>query len=96
MRQKNLNTEALLNSCRLLGVKGGTLILGFNGDLLKSKMEQGENIEVLKQAMQQVLGQTMQVHCVVSAGKSLPPDVDNDGMVATALRDLGGEIVDIQ
>ena len=23
-------------------------------------------------------------------------DVDNDGMVATALRDLGGEIVDIQ
>ena len=33
-----------------------------------------------------------------STGKtgSLPPDVDSDGMVATALRDLGGEIVDIQ
>ncbi len=27
---------------------------------------------------------------------NLPPDVDSDGMVATALRDLGGEIVDIQ
>jgi hypothetical protein len=32
----------------------------------------------------------------MTAGKSLPADVDNDGMVATALRDLGGEIVDIQ
>ena len=36
--------------------------------------------------------------CVVSGGRSggLPPDVDGEGMVASALRDLGGEIVDIQ
>jgi hypothetical protein len=26
---------------------------------------------------------------------SPPPDIDSDGMVATALRDLGGEIVDV-
>jgi hypothetical protein len=34
---------------------------------------------------------------LVSGKKSTPPtDVDSDGMVASALRDLGGEIVDIQ
>jgi hypothetical protein len=40
----------------------------------------------------------IQFRCVVSGGKSgsLPPDVDGEGMVASALRDLGGEIVDIQ
>jgi len=27
---------------------------------------------------------------------TIPPDVDQDGIVATALRDLGGEIVDVQ
>ena len=96
VRQKNPQTQALLNSCKLLGVKGGTLILGFNGEFAKSKMEQGDNLEILKQAMQGIMGESMPVRCVLSAGKSIPPDVDNDGMVATALRDLGGEIVDIQ
>ena len=96
VRQKNPQTQALLNSCKLLGIKGGSLILGFNGEFAKSKMEQGEHIEILQQAMEQAIGEKMTVRCVMSAGKSLPADVDNDGMVATALRDLGGEIVDIQ
>jgi DNA polymerase-3 subunit gamma/tau len=96
VRQINPQTQALLNSCKLLGLKGGTLILGFNGEFAKSKMEQGDNLEILKQAMQQVMGESMPVRCVLSAAKSIPADLDNDGMVATALRDLGGEIVDIQ
>lgn len=96
VRQQNPQTQALLNSCKLLGVKNGTLILGFNGEFAKSKMEQGDNLDVLQQAMQQVMGESMPVRCVLSAGKSIPTDVDNDGMVATAMRDLGGEIVDIQ
>jgi DNA polymerase-3 subunit gamma/tau len=96
VRQENPQTQALLNSCKLMGVKGGKLILGFNGEFAKSKMEQDENLEILKQAMEQVMGESMPVRCVLSAGKSIPADVDNDGMVATALRDLGGEIVDIQ
>jgi DNA polymerase-3 subunit gamma/tau len=96
VRQQNPQTQALLNSCKLMGVKGGCLILGFNGEFAKSKMEQGEHIEILRQALQQVIGESMAVRCVISSGKSIPTDVDQDGMVATALRDLGGEIVDIQ
>ena len=96
VRDQNPQTQALLNSCQPLGVKGNALVLGFNGEFAKSKMEDGENIDVFQGAMDQLLGQTMPVLCIVAQGGELPPDIDQDGMVATALRDLGGKIVDVQ
>ena len=96
VRQKNPQTQALLNSCKPLGVKNGALILGFSGEFAKAKMEQGDNIETLRQVMEQVMGEAMPVQCVMSVGGALPEDIDQDGMVASAMRDLGGEIVDIQ
>jgi DNA polymerase-3 subunit gamma/tau len=96
VRQKNVQTQALLNSCKPMGMKGNTLVLGFNGEFAKSKMESGENLEIFVEVMKQVLGREIGVHCMVAKGGEMPPDVDQDGMVATALRDLGGEIVDIQ
>lgn len=96
VREQNPQTQALLNSCSPLGVKGNALVLGFNGEFAKSKMETGENINILQKVMQQVLGKSMSVLCVVSQSGELPPDIDQDGMVATALRDLGGKIVDLQ
>ncbi len=96
VREQNPQTQALLNSCRPLGVKGSALVLGFNGEFAKSKMESGENVALFQQAMEQVVGQAMPVLCIVAQGGELPPDIDQDGMVATALRDLGGKIVDVQ
>jgi DNA polymerase-3 subunit gamma/tau len=97
IRSANTTTEALLRSGRMLGVKNGTVYLGFS-EVLKSKMEKSENIELVRRAFQQVLKLDVPVKCIVSQGKtgSLPPDIDSDGMVAAALRDLGGEIVDVQ
>jgi len=97
IRRSNTSTEALLRSGRLLGVKNGTLYLGFS-EVLKSKMEKSENIDLVRRALQQVLELDVPIQCLVSTGKagSLPPDIDGDGMVAAALRDLGGEIVDVQ
>ena len=96
VREKNPQTQALLNSCRPLGVKGNALVLGFNGEFAKSKMESEDNVDVFLQAMEHVIGETMPLLCIVPQGGELPPDIDQDGMVATALRDLGGKIVDIQ
>lgn len=96
VRDKNPQTQALLNSCKPLGIKGNSLVLGFNGEFAKAKMEAGENIDVFIQAMEQVLGASMPVLCTVTKGGEMPPDIDQDGMVATALRDLGGKIVDVQ
>jgi nucleoside phosphorylase len=62
-------------------------------------MEMGDNLALTRQAINQVLGVDLQVRCIITTGKAggLPPDmeVENDGMVSTVLRDLGGEIVDI-
>jgi hypothetical protein len=61
-------------------------------------MEKSENMQIALRVFQEVLNVEVPIRCVVSTGRAgkLPPDVDGDGMVAAALRDLGGEIVDIQ
>jgi DNA polymerase III subunit gamma/tau len=98
---KHLQTEAFLRSSRLLGIKDGVLILGLNSEFSKSKMETGDHLEATRSALARVLGVEMAVRCVVSTGKLNDKmladlDIDNDGMVGTALRDLGGEVVDVQ
>jgi DNA polymerase III subunit gamma/tau len=98
---KHFQTEAFLRSSRLLGIKESTLILGLNSEFSKSKMESGDHLEATRTALSRVLGVEMQVRCVVSTGKLNDKmladlDIDNDGMVGTALRDLGGEVVDVQ
>jgi DNA polymerase-3 subunit gamma/tau len=98
VRQRSPNTYALLNSCRTRNLRGNVLVLGFASELLKAKMERVDNMETVRGALKQVLGQEMTIRCQTTTGKqnTPPPEVDNDGMVAAALRDLGGEIVDIQ
>ena len=97
VRQRSPNAEALLKSGRVLGVKDGVLYLGFS-EVLKSKMEKAENMDSVRHAFQEVFKMEVPIRCVVTTGKAsaIPADIDGDGMVATALRDLGGEIVDIQ
>ncbi|HSF83492.1 MAG TPA: DNA polymerase III subunit gamma/tau [Anaerolineales bacterium] len=97
LRQHNPTAEALMRSGRVLGVKDGTLYMGFS-QVLKSKMEKGENIQLVAQVLRDVFDQDIPIRCIVSTGKAtkLPPDLDSEGMVAAALRDLGGEIVDVQ
>lgn len=96
--QRSKQTQALLNSCKPFGMKDGVLFLGFNGEFAKTKMEKGEHMDLTRQTVQQVLGIDLPLRCFVAAGRSgtLPPDVESDGMVAAAMRDLGGELVDIQ
>ena len=99
VKKRKNQTEGLLNSCKPMGVKDNVLILGFSSEVLKSKMEMGDNLQITQAALQQVLGVPLQVRCALANGKpgaSTPEvEVDSDGMVGTALRDLGGEIVDV-
>ncbi len=91
------NTAALLRSGKLLGMKENEVYFGLS-ELLKSKMEKNENIEIVEKILKDILQTEVHFRCVVSGskGSGLPPEVDGEGMVASALRDLGGEIVDIQ
>ena len=88
--------EALLNSCKPMDVRGTELYLGFQSDKVLALMDRPEQLEVTRKAIHDVLGVDLQVKCVVTNAKGkLPPDVSQDGMVATALNH-GGEIVDVQ
>jgi DNA polymerase-3 subunit gamma/tau len=98
VKRSNPNTYGLLNSTKSRHIKGNLLILGFSSDVLKNQMNKKENVEIVRRVMSQTLAREIEVRCVISTarGNAIPPEVDNDGMVAAALRDLGGEIVDIQ
>ena len=89
-------TEALLNSNKGLQVKNGSLVLGFDGDVLKTKMETPENIQTTRLAIKHILSLDVPILCEVVSGKSnkapVDLDVDPDGIVGTALN-LGGKLV---
>jgi DNA polymerase-3 subunit gamma/tau len=94
----NPRTEGLLNTSKLTGLKGNTLILGFSSETLQQMMEKEGNMNLTADILEEVLGRPMAVKCIVSSHQSggLPNNVviDKDGMVSTATRDLGGEITD--
>jgi DNA polymerase-3 subunit gamma/tau len=98
--QRDPRTQALLNSCKPLGVDAGALVLGFQSDLLRDKMEKGHNLKLVTDALGEVLGNPLGVRCVLLVDwgndTSAPPPMEEGGMVATAIRDLGAQVVDHQ
>jgi hypothetical protein len=98
VRDENPQANGLLNSAKSRYIHGSELCLSFASELLKDKMERDENLQAVYRALKQVVGHSLRIRCKVDAieRNELPSDVDNNGIVATALRELGGEIVDIQ
>ena len=96
VKMRRTQAEALLNSQRLLQVKNGVLILGFPSDVLKSKMENPENIEVTRRVIQNLLNVDMPIQCVVvnekgglAAGAN---ESEPNGLVDAAIN-LGGKLI---
>jgi len=96
----NARTEALLNSSKLTGLKDNTLMLGFTTDTLKEMMEKEGNINLTADILEEVFNTPILVKCLVTSHQSgaLPEnlDIDHDGMVGTATRDLGGKITNAE
>lgn len=94
VKPEHPSLDGLLNSCKPLEIKGGVLILGFASDVLVDKMEKPGQIDATKKAIAEALGVELDIRCVVTSvtGK-LPPDINPDGMVATALQN-GGELIE--
>jgi DNA polymerase III subunit gamma/tau len=94
LKPEHPGIEGLLNSCRPLEVRGDTLYLGFQSETVRALMDVPEKVAIAQQGIAEVLGVELQVKCVVTNAKGqLPPDVNPDGMVATAIQN-GGEIAD--
>ena len=89
------NLSALMNSVRMIDVHGNTLILGLASDVLVSKIDKPDQIEIIQKLIRDEFGVDMNIRCMVTNAKGkIPPNVAQDGMVATAIQH-GGEIVDM-
>ena len=89
------NLAALLNSVRMIDMQGKTLILGLASDVLVSKIDKPDQIEVIQKLIKDEFGVEMDIRCVVTTAKGkIPPNVSQDGMVAAAIQH-GGQIVDM-
>ena len=96
IKPQSPSLDGLLNSCKLLEVKNGELVIGFASELLRSKVDTPEMIEITRKAITEVCGSELAIKCVVTNVKQVTPqNIKVDGMVAAALKH-GGEIVDTQ
>ncbi|HMK08830.1 MAG TPA: DNA polymerase III subunit gamma/tau [Anaerolineales bacterium] len=95
-------TQALLRSGKLLGVREGRVVIGFPTEILREKMEKGHSLTHARQAIEQVLGVRVDVRCVLlshwSGDETAAPaeTILEEGMVATAVRELGGHVVAVR
>jgi hypothetical protein len=79
----------------MIDVQGDALVLGFASDVLVGKMNKPDQLEAAQKAIADALGVKLNIRCVVTNAKGkVPPNVQQDGMVAAALNQ-GGEIVDM-
>jgi len=96
LKPQNPSLNGLLNSCKLLEIKDGFLVLGFASELVRSKADTPEQLDIARRAIAEIAGVDLPLRCVLSrSNQPAPADVKQDGMVAAALK-AGGEIVDIQ
>ncbi|MFT3891456.1 MAG: DNA polymerase III subunit gamma/tau [Anaerolineales bacterium] len=90
------NLSALMNSVKMIDVQGSTLVLGLASDVLVSKIDKPDQIDVIRKLVKDQFGVDVTVRCMVTNAKGkIPSNVAQDGMVATAIQH-GGEIVDMQ
>jgi DNA polymerase-3 subunit gamma/tau len=91
--QKLTKTE--LEQCSLEGVDGTTLQVATTKGFLDRLRGNPGFVQVVNEVLSEVLGAPHLIRFQLAEGRSeARDDIPNDGMVATALRDLGGEIVD--
>ena len=71
--------------------------MGFGSELLKDKMEKDTNLGLAQNIISEMIQREVVIKCFVETRQrgSIPPEVDEDGIVAAAMRDLGGELVDM-
>ena len=74
VRPKKRTTEALLLNAQVLDLQGKKLVLGFNTAPLMRNFQQGTNLDVLREALAEVLGLDAVVELTTTTGS--PPAAD--------------------
>ncbi len=66
LRPRNLSLEALMRSCRPMSVEGDIVVLGFDYDFHRGKVEEERNRLDVEEALSDVVGQKYRVRCVLA------------------------------
>ena len=96
IRKLSPATQALANSARITGLKNGVLILGFASDILKTKMESNDHLEITRRAIQQVTGVNLPLRCEVTGTRAPAAggETGSTSLVHSVLNELGGQVRD--
>ena len=90
--------EALLNSGKLYGIEGRSIVLQMPSELLRDKIEAEHNRQIVEKALQQIFGQPLSIRCRIGGVQtgSTTNEVDDlltqDSLAAFAVNDLGGKV----
>ncbi len=91
LKTHNLPTQALMRSCKPIGIEGNTLVLNWPSEMLRSKYEDAKTKRLVEDIISDALASRILTRCVVIAkGKS-----DDDPLVQAAVK-LGGRVLGTQ
>ncbi len=99
MRERDKATEALLRSCTVVGFEDNVLRLATQAQLVHDKLtNHAATRQLITTLLTEIMGTPCGVACQMAnirpSRKADAGHVPAEGMVATALRDLGGEIAE--
>jgi DNA polymerase-3 subunit gamma/tau len=110
VRPKSHSVEALLKSGHPESVSGDTVVIGFEHQFHKGKVEQAENRRLVEDAIHETLGHRCRVTCALVSelrGRPAPTetrsssaseprgDVTEDPVIQTAVEELGARVVNV-
>lgn len=94
VRQEKAHIAGLLNSCKAVNLDGNRLKLGFESDILRTKMDTDANREITQKAVKEITNMDVQIECVVvKTNGQAQPTTEEHGTLVNAALSLGGEIV---
>ena len=73
LRPRNLSLEALMRSCRPMAVEGDIVVLGFDYDFHRSKVEEEHNKHLIEDVLGTLIGQRYRVRCVLGQERAATP-----------------------
>jgi DNA polymerase-3 subunit gamma/tau len=97
-KRQQMGVASLINSCQVMRVEGDLITLRTQAAIVVEKLGEETNRVKVQAAFSEALGRPLRYQCVLASDEddqSLPPDdIAEDGVLATALRDLGGQLRD--
>jgi DNA polymerase-3 subunit gamma/tau len=110
MRPRNLSLEALMRSCRPVSVEGDVVVLGFDYDFHRAKVEEDHNRRDVEDVLSELMGQRYRVRCVLThtativarsspaaaeeGGRSPKPFAVEDPVARVAMEELGATVIE--